>query len=78
MKYKIKGQKEKKVEVEKELTISLELDSCGSICVIGVDEDGFDWSILSLMPDGTFRRHTGLNTTGLRTNTNGRIKESKQ
>lgn len=78
MKYKIEGKKEKETVVEKEVTISLKLNSNGNVDVIGTNKEGRRWYLLELRQNGTVYRERGVpNGVGFQTNAIGRIKESE-
>ena len=62
---------------EKEMRVLLKQEN-NRIHIIGEDHMGYSWTLLSLLPDGTFRRPNNIkDDVGIKIDHNGRIKETK-
>lgn len=59
---------------ESTLRLSLEQDSDGNVSLVGVDEDGALWYIMTLMGNGTIRLEPSVSSDGIQVDNCGRIR----
>lgn len=72
MRYKLDG--DKVSEPEKVISLKLKRDSIGDVDLVGVDEEGVEYLILSITEGGFLQRWRSAKKLGLETDEDGKIK----